>query len=54
MRYKIGAEQLQQVPSLAYRPNGVFRVARTAPVGPIHAVSAATGAMVCGDQPKAP
>jgi hypothetical protein len=34
MRYKVGAEQLQQVPSLAHRPDGVFRVARTAPVGP--------------------
>ena len=34
MRYMVGAEQLQQVPSLAHRPDGVFRVARTAPVGP--------------------
>ena len=48
MRYKIGAEQLQQVPSLAHRPNTVFRVSRTAPVGPTHAVSAATGAVLCG------
>jgi hypothetical protein len=48
MRYKVGAEQLQQVPSLAHRPDGVFRVARTAPVGPTHAVCAATGATVCG------
>ena len=48
MRYKVGAEQLQQVPSLAYRPDGVFRVARTAPVGPTHAVCAVTGATVCG------
>ena len=48
MRYKVGAERLQQVPSLAYRPDGVFRVARTAPVGPTHAVCAATGATVCG------
>ena len=30
MRYKVGAEQLQQVPSLAHRADGVFRVARTA------------------------
>ena len=30
MRYKVGAEQLQQVPSLAHRPDTVFRVARTA------------------------
>jgi hypothetical protein len=48
MRYKVGAERLQQVPSLAHRPDGVFRVARTAPVGPTHAVYAATGATVCG------
>jgi hypothetical protein len=41
MRYKVGAEQLQQVPSLAYRPNTVFRAARTAPVGTTHAVCAA-------------
>jgi hypothetical protein len=47
MRYKVGAEQLQQVPSLVYRPDGVFRVARTAPVGPTHAVFAETGATVC-------
>ena len=48
MRYKVGAEQLQQVPSLAHRPDGVFRVARTAPVGPTHAVCAVTGVTVCG------
>jgi hypothetical protein len=48
MRYKVGAEQLEQVPSLAHRPDGVFRVARTAPVGPTHAVDAATGAVACG------
>jgi hypothetical protein len=48
MRYKIGAEELQQVPSLAHRPDTVFRVARTAPVGPTHAVCAVTGAPVCG------
>jgi hypothetical protein len=53
MRYKVGAEQLQQVPSLAYRPDGVFRVARTAPVGPTHAVCAATGTTVCGIEPAA-
>jgi hypothetical protein len=47
MRYKVGAEQLQQVPSLAHRPDGVFRVARIAPVGPTHAVCATTGATVC-------
>jgi hypothetical protein len=41
MHYKVGAERLQQVPSMAHRPDWVFRVARTAPVGPTHAV--------CGD-----
>jgi hypothetical protein len=53
MRYKVGAEQLQQVPSLAHRPDGVFRVARTAPVGPTHAVCAVTGATVCGIKSEA-
>ena len=48
MRYKVGAEQLERVPSLAHRPDGVFRVARTAPVGPTHAVGAATGAAAYG------
>jgi len=37
MRYKVGAEQLQQVPSLVHRPDTVFQAARTAPVGPTHA-----------------
>ena len=45
MRYKVGAEQLQQVPPLVHRPDTVFQAARTAPVGPTHAVSAATGAV---------
>ena len=53
MRYKIGAEQLQQVPSLAHRPDGTFRVARTAPVGPTHAVCAVNGATVCGIKAEA-
>ena len=53
MRYMVGAEQLQQVPSLAHRPDGVFRVARTAPVGPTHAVSAVTGVTVCGSNADA-
>jgi hypothetical protein len=48
MRYKIGAEQLQQVPSLVHRPDTVFRAARTAPAGPTHAVCATSGAVVCG------
>jgi hypothetical protein len=52
MRYKVGAEQLERVPSLAHRPDGVFRVARTAPVGPTHAVCAQTGATVCGIKPE--
>jgi hypothetical protein len=53
MCYRVGAEQLQQVPSLAYRPDGVFRVARTAPTGPTHAVCATTGATVCGVKAEA-
>jgi hypothetical protein len=48
MRYKVGAEQLEEVPSLAHRPDGTFRSARTAPVGPTHAVDAATDAVACG------
>jgi hypothetical protein len=48
MRYKVGAEQMDQIPSLAHRPDGVFRSARTAPVGPTHAVDATTGAVACG------
>jgi|SoiMethySBSTD1v2_1073268.scaffolds.fasta_scaffold368723_3 hypothetical protein len=48
MRYKVGAERLQQVPSLVHRADGVFRVARTAPAGPTHAVCAVTGATICG------
>jgi hypothetical protein len=48
MRYKVGAEQLQPAPSLVYRPEGVFRAGRTAPVGPTHAVAVTTGATVCG------
>jgi hypothetical protein len=47
MRYKVGAEQLEHVPSLAHRPDGVFRAARTAPAGPTHAVDAANGAAAC-------
>jgi hypothetical protein len=53
MRYKVGAEQLKQVPSLAHRPDGVFRVARTASVGPTHAVCVETGATVCGIRAEA-
>jgi hypothetical protein len=53
MRYKVGAEQLHRVPSLAHRPDGVFGVARSAPVGPTHAVCAVTGATVCGIKAEA-
>jgi hypothetical protein len=53
MPYKLGAEQLGQVPSLVHRPNTVFRVARTAPVGPSHAVCA-TGATLCGVRTDTP
>jgi len=48
MRNRIGAEQLQQVPSLAHRPYGVVRSARTTPVGSTCAVVATTGAAACG------
>jgi hypothetical protein len=48
MRYKVGAEQLEQIRSLAQRPDGVFRSTRTVPVGPTHAVDAATGTVACG------
>jgi hypothetical protein len=53
MRYKVGAEQLQYVPSLVHRPDTVFRAARTAPVGPTHAVSSTTGVPVCGIKTEA-
>jgi hypothetical protein len=48
VRYKVGAKRVKQVPSLARRRGGVVRSARTAPVGPTHAVHAATGAVACG------
>jgi hypothetical protein len=48
MRYKVGAEHMEQVPSLAHRPDGVFRAARTTPVGPTHAVDTTSGAAACG------
>ncbi len=47
MRYRVGAEQLERVPSLAHRPGGTFRSGRTAAVGPTHAVDAATEAVAC-------
>jgi hypothetical protein len=48
MRYKVGAEQLQQVPTLVHRPDTAFRAGRTAPAGPAHAVSTRTGEAACG------
>ena len=48
VRYKVGAEHLEQISSLAHRPDGVFRSARTAPVGTTHAVDATTGTVACG------
>jgi hypothetical protein len=48
MRYRVGAEQLGQIRSLAQRADGVFRSARSVPVGPTHAVDAATAAVACG------
>ena len=48
MRYRVGAEQLQQSPPLVPRPGTEFRVARAAPVGVTHAVSIATGTTACG------
>jgi hypothetical protein len=48
MRYKVGAEQVEQVPSLTQRPDDILSPARTAPVGLTHAVDAATGAAACG------
>jgi hypothetical protein len=48
MRYKVGAEHLQQVPTLVHRPDSPFRPSRAAPVGPTHAVSTRTGEVACG------
>jgi hypothetical protein len=48
MGYKIGAEQLQQVPTLVHRPDTAFRASRVAPAGPTHAVSVRTGEVACG------
>ena len=51
MRYRVGAVQVERVPSLTHRPDGTFRSARTVPVGATHAVDAATGAAACGTGP---
>jgi hypothetical protein len=48
MRYQVGAEQLQQVPTLLHRPDTALRAGRVAPAGPTHAVSARTGQAACG------
>jgi hypothetical protein len=48
MRYKVGAEQLQQVPTLVHRPDTAFRASRVAPAGPTHAVCTRTGQTACG------
>ena len=48
MRCKVGAEQLQQVPTLLHRPDTAFRAGRVAPAGPTHAVSTRTGGAACG------
>ena len=48
MPYKVGAEQLEEIPPLAHRADGVFRSARTAPVGPTHAVDPTSGIAACG------
>jgi hypothetical protein len=48
MRYKVGAEQLQRVPTLLHRPDTAFRAGRTAPAGPTHAVCTRSGEAACG------
>jgi hypothetical protein len=47
MRYGVGAEQLQQVPTLVNRPDTAM-ASRVASAGPIHAVSTRTGEAACG------
>jgi hypothetical protein len=47
MRHKVGAEQLEHIPSLAHRPDGVFR-SPGSPGRLTHAVDAATGASPAG------
>jgi hypothetical protein len=48
MRYRVGAVRLGRVPSGPRRRGGALRLAGTVPVGPTHAVDAATGAVACG------
>jgi citrate lyase beta subunit len=45
---QVGAEELARVPSMAHRPDGTFRLVRSAPVWPTHAVAAASDAAACG------
>ena len=45
MRYRLDAERLKRMPPMTWHPGGVFRSARSAPVGPTHAVDVATGAV---------
>jgi hypothetical protein len=52
MRYKVGAEQLQQVPTLLHRPDTAFRASRVAPAGPTHVVSTRTGEPPAGSRPR--
>jgi hypothetical protein len=55
MQSKIGAEHLEQVPSLAHRPDGGSSEWPGLPVGPTDAVDAVTGAVTgavaCGIKP---
>jgi hypothetical protein len=48
VQYKVGAEQVEQIPPLAHRPDEFVRSARTTSVGPTHAVDTATGVVACG------
>jgi hypothetical protein len=48
MRYQVGAEELERVPSMAHRPDRRLRRTRTAQVGPAHAVASAADAAACG------
>jgi hypothetical protein len=48
MRHKVGAEQLQQVPTLIHRPGHRLQGGQNRPAGPTHAVSTRTGEAACG------
>ena len=47
MRYKVGALQLEQMPS-SPTGRGGLQVGQDRPIGPTHAVDTATGAVACG------